>query len=286
MPRVSIPPFLAPPEGVTAHTVPTELGSFAVLDNEALVSQLHGSAVLVPGFTGSKEDFIALLAPLADRGIRAVALDLAGQFESPVAPGSELSLASFAAGVRQIAASLPRPTALVGHSFGGLVVREAVLSDPGAADGLVLIASGPAAIPAHQQQVLQMFVQVMGGFGLAAVWQGKRAMDSAAGVQMPAPEVDEFLTRRFLANDPTSLTAMIEELCSATDLTDTLAAVAPPSLVIIGELDDVWPLDEQRQMASRLGATVVSLPSVGHSPAVDAPEEVANAIAALLTDNV
>ncbi len=278
---MSIPPFLAPPDGVTAHTVPTERGSLAVLDNGAQVSQLHGSALLVPGFTGSKEDFIALLAPLAARGIRAVALDLAGQFESPVASGAELSLASFAAGVWEIAASLPRPMALVGHSFGGLVVREAVLSDPRAADGLVFIASGPAAIPAHQQQVLQKFVQVLAGFGLETVWQGKRALDAAAGVRTPAPEIDEFLTRRFLANDPTSLVAMIDELCSATDLTDALAAVAPPSLVIIGELDDVWPLVEQREMASRLGATVVSLPAVGHSPAVEAPEKVADAIAAL-----
>ena len=34
-----------------------------------------------------------------------------------------------------------------------------------------------------------------------------------------------------------------------------------------------------------LGVSVVSLPAVGHSPAVEAPEEVANAIAALLSDN-
>ncbi|MFL6070888.1 MAG: alpha/beta fold hydrolase [Actinomycetes bacterium] len=282
---MSIPPFLAPPEGVTARTVPTALGPCAVLDNEVLVRQLQGSALLVPGFTGSKEDFIAVLAPLADRGIRALALDLAGQFESPVASGSELSLASFAAAVVEIAGSLPRPMALVGHSFGGLVVREAVLSDPRAAEGLVFIASGPAAIPARQQQVLQKLVQVMDGFGLEAVWQGKRAMDAAAGLPIPAPEIDEFLTRRFFANDPTSLTAMVDALCSAADLTDKLAAIAPRSLVIIGELDDVWPLEEQRHMASRLGATVVSLPAVGHSPAVEAPEEVANAIAALLTDN-
>ena len=280
MPRVSVPPFLAPPDGVTASTIATEKGEFAVLDNRALVAEPRGSALLVPGFTGSKEDFIALLAPLGARGIRGVALDLAGQFESPAGRG-ELSLATFAAGVWAVAATLPRPLALVGHSFGGLVVREAVLSDPLAADGLVLIASGPAAIPMPQQQVLQKFAQVMGSFGLGAVWQGKRAMDAAAGVPAPDAEVDEFLTRRFLANDSASLTAMIDALCSANDLTDTLAAVAPASLVIIGESDDVWPLEEQRGMAARLGATVVSLKQAGHSPAVDAPDEVAHAIAAL-----
>jgi pimeloyl-ACP methyl ester carboxylesterase len=271
---------------VTASTVVTRQGSFAVLDNGVLVGKARGSALLVPGFTGSKEDFIALLAPLANRGIRGVSLDLAGQFESRLANGTELSLATFAAGVWAVAASLPRPLALVGHSFGGLVVREAILSDPLAADGLVLIASGPTAIPMPQQQVLQRFAQVMRGFGLGAVWQGKRAMDAAAGVPAQPADIDDFLTRRFLANDPVSLTAMIDELCSATDLTDALAAVAPPSVVIIGERDDVWPLDQQHEMAARLGATVVLLPAAGHSPAVDAPNDVATAIASLFSDSV
>jgi pimeloyl-ACP methyl ester carboxylesterase len=79
---------------------------------------------------------------------------------------------------------------------------------------------------------------------------------------------------------------MIDELCSATDLTDALAAVAPPSVVIIGERDDVWPLDQQHEMAARLGATVVLLPAAGHSPAVDAPNDVATAIASLFSDSV
>jgi pimeloyl-ACP methyl ester carboxylesterase len=79
---------------------------------------------------------------------------------------------------------------------------------------------------------------------------------------------------------------MINELCSASDLTDTLAAVAPASVVIIGEGDDVWPLDEQRAMAQHLKAAVVELPGAGHSPAVDAPDDVADAIARLFPNNV
>ena len=41
------------------------------------------SAVFVPGWTGSKEDFVAILAPLADAGYHVVALDQKGQYETP-----------------------------------------------------------------------------------------------------------------------------------------------------------------------------------------------------------
>ena len=280
---MSIPPFIAPPFGVAASPVATGRGSFAALDNEvALTDGSIGSAVLVPGFTGSKEDFIALLLPLAQRRVRAVAFDLTGQFETPGPEGVEsYSLAGFAADVWAVAATLPRPLVLVGHSFGALVVRDAVLADPLAADGLAIIASGPGALPQDQQAVLRMFVDVMNRQGLEAVLHGKRAMDAAAGTTAPPPDMVDFLTRRFLSNSPGSLQAMIETLCGVQDRIDTLATVAPPTAVIVGDRDDAWPPDEQRLMAQRLAATLLELPDVGHSPAVDAPEEVAEAIAAL-----
>jgi pimeloyl-ACP methyl ester carboxylesterase len=228
---------------------------------------------------------MALFEPLARRGVQAVALDLTGQYESLLPEGGTVDLARFAADVWEVACLLPRPLVMVGHSFGGHVVREAVLSDPLAVDGLVLIASGPAAIPVEQQAVLQQFVQVMDAHGLPAVWQAKQAMDAAAGVVPPAGEVAEFLGQRFVANAPESLQAIITELCAAEDDTEALAAVTPPAAVVIGALDDVWPIAEQRAMARALGATVVELDGVGHSPAVEAPKAVAEVVTELLLDN-
>ncbi len=280
---MSIPPFIEPPSGVGPVSLATGRGTFAALDNDAaLTAPPVGSVVLVPGFTGSKEDFISLLVPLALRGARSVAFDLTGQFETPGPPDADrYSLAGFAADVWAVAATLPRPLVLAGHSFGGLVVREAVLSDPLAADGLAIIASGPAALPDDQQSVLRMFVDIMNRLGLEAVLQGKRAMDAAAGIQQPSPDIDAFLNRRFLSNSPGSLQVMIETLCGVTDQVEALASVAPPTAVVIGGRDDVWPTDQQREMADRLRAKVTALPAAGHSPAIDDPDAVADTIAEL-----
>ncbi len=42
--------------------------------------------------------------------------------------------------------------------------------------------------------------------------------------------------------------------------------------MLAGEHDDAWPLDEQRDMARRLGTELVLLPGAAHSPAVENPD--------------
>jgi pimeloyl-ACP methyl ester carboxylesterase len=65
----------------TQFSLPT--GTIAALDNRDTAPAGVGPVVLlVPGYTGSKEDFLPLLRPLARAGFRAVAMDQRGQFES------------------------------------------------------------------------------------------------------------------------------------------------------------------------------------------------------------
>lgn len=87
---------------------------------------VRGVAVLSPGFTGSKEDFILLLSPLAAAGYRVIAYDQRGQYESS-GPDREraYSIALFARDLREVIGAVGNgePVHLVGHSFGGLVAR-------------------------------------------------------------------------------------------------------------------------------------------------------------------
>src|SRR5262249_4208876 len=135
--RVSTPPYLEPPAATRRELLATDRGSFAtwVLDPQ----RCSGTAVLLPGFTGSKEDVIAVPEPLADRGWRVVAYDQRGQHESP-GSAQPYTLESFAAdAVAVLRATADGPVHLVGHSFGGLVAQQLVLDEPDLATTLTLL---------------------------------------------------------------------------------------------------------------------------------------------------
>src|SRR5207302_5679127 len=106
----------------TECALPT--GPLAALDGRP-DGPVAATAVLVPGFTGSKEDFLPLLEPLAAAGVRAVALDLRGQCDSPgLADPAGYRIEGFGADVRTLLGLVADggPLHLLGHSFGGHAV--------------------------------------------------------------------------------------------------------------------------------------------------------------------
>ncbi|HEX4287641.1 MAG TPA: alpha/beta fold hydrolase, partial [Trebonia sp.] len=80
---MSTPTSLELPEGTRRATIETARGSFAALDALPAAGPCElGTALLVPGYTGSKEDFIAILGQLAAAGRRVIAIDLRGQYQT------------------------------------------------------------------------------------------------------------------------------------------------------------------------------------------------------------
>jgi len=275
--------FLEVPPGVRACTVATTRGQFRALEAG---SRTDPTAVLVPGFTGSKEDFIAVLGPLAGAGFHVVAIDQRGQYQTPgPASAQGWTLDGFAADAVAVAAATcgGRRVHLLGHSFGGLVARAAVLSEIGAFASLVLLDSGPAAL-SEQAVLLRTFADALDSLDLATVFDLKRAYDLEAGWVAPTdPAIETFLREKFLRSDPGSLAAMARILASEPDRTDELARTARqgrlPVLVAFGADDDAWSPQIQAETASRLGAIAVSLPEAAHSPAVETPGETARVLA-------
>ncbi len=245
----------------------------------------RGDVLLVPGFTGSKEDFLAILEPLAAFGWRVAAMDLPGQGGAPaLGPRGSHTARTLADSVAAVAQWFApgRRVHLVGHSMGGLITRELVLSDAASLASWTAMSSGPASIPAHGHTALLQLEAALASAPIEVVWAAKESMDRASGWDPPSQEVADFCARRFITNDPAALSDCAEILMTAPDLTDQVAAALDaamlPAAVVTGEIDDAWPPDVQQRMAERLGVPWHVLPGLGHNPATEDPQTTAAAL--------
>jgi pimeloyl-ACP methyl ester carboxylesterase len=265
------------------------LGSIAALDTGPAAPGV-GIVLLLPGYTGSKEDFAPILDPLRDSGFRAVAIDLPGQYES-AGPDDEAAYAPLALGevVAGVTADLAEqgPVVLLGHSFGGLVARGAVLAGAPVA-GLVLLCSGPAAFHSGQRlESLRAGDPVLRAQGKAVVYDGTVAVGRAER-KVLSDTVAAFLRRRFLASGTAGLLGMGHALQTEPDRVDelrqALVVTGVPAAVLAGRDDDAWPLADQQDMAIRLGTELMLIEQAAHSPAVENPDGLLAGLLPLLHD--
>jgi pimeloyl-ACP methyl ester carboxylesterase len=282
---VSTPTSLDLPKGTRRAIVESARGPFAALEAVPVAGACElGAALLVPGFTGSKEDFIAVLAQLAAAGRRVLAVDLRGQYQTPGPDDPEAyHPARLGADIAAVAEAT-KTVHLLGHSFGSLIAREAVIGGYTPVS-LTLMSSGPAALPGPRAEELRSMLDFLDGAAaqdlkgkIAEIWHGVlRPQAIADGV--PAPIV-RFLGERMLANNPTAMATMATHLLSATDKTDDLAAREISTFVLYGENDNAWPPTAQADMAVRLAAQRTCIPAAAHNPNVEAPASTAHALTA------
>ena len=260
-------------------------GPLAVL-RAAPAVRSRATVLLVPGFTGSKEDFRLLAAPLVEAGHPVVLLDQRGQHQSPGT--DDLAAYTVEALGRDLLAVVDElregPVHLVGHSFGGLVARAAVLQRPEAFRSLTLMGSGPAGLTGPRTAVLAP-LRELAAQGIEAVVE---AMDhlNAADERFLALDASFqcFLRDRMLASSPHALIGMSRDLEGEPDRVDELRATGVPVLVVHGEDDDAWSPAVQADMAERLGATHAVVADAVHSPAVEQPEATAKALLSFLPE--
>lgn len=250
-------------------------GPVAVLDTaQHGAVPARGNVLLVPGYTGSKEDFAPILGGLADAGFRAIALDQPGQHESPgPIERSAYAVELLAHVVLEAADHLSaEPVHVLGHSFGGLVCRAAAIAAPHRLRSLVLLGSGPSAITGERLERMRLLEPVFAAGGMPAILAAMEELDLRnPRVRQAPPELTEFLRQRFMASSPEGLQGMGDALRSEPDRVAELAATGLPVLVAHGEDDDAWSPATQAEMAGRLGARHEVIAGAAHSPAVEQP---------------
>lgn len=264
---------------VTRRDIDLPAGPIAALDTSPGPRR---PALLVPGYTGSKEDFALVLHTLAAAGHRVMAVDQRGQFESrgpadPAAYSLDVLAADVHALLEELGGPDRKPVHLLGHSFGGLVARAATIARPAGVASLTLLDSGPAAIVGGSRDRLELLRPLLADGDMATVFDAMEQLDAPTRAPRP-PELVAFLRLRFVSSSPVALRVMGETLLAEPDRVDALRTTGVPVLVAYGAGDDAWSPGVQAEMAARLGARRAVIPAAMHSPAVENPGETAAAL--------
>lgn len=242
--------------------------------------------VLVPGMTGSKEDFVLMMPLLAAAGYRVEAIDLAGQYESAAAgpenldpPQPHYTLDLFVDDLIAVLDGGRAPAHVLGYSFAGTVTAAAATRHPELFSTLTLLSAPP--LPGQSLRgfkVLGPFSGLVPGRALGPLFI------AAVGRNVHRAPADRarFVTARFAHTRHSSVGDIMTLMKRTPDLAPALRAAGIPMLVATGT-GDVWSADAHRAHAERLGARVLVLPT-GHSPCETAPHQLTEAMLALMRD--
>jgi pimeloyl-ACP methyl ester carboxylesterase len=245
-------------------------GKLAVVIYEPEVHQ--ADAILIHGYTGSKEDFSLIGPLLAQRGYRVVTSDNRGQHESEHAENPEsYRIASLAEDHFLLAKhfGLDRPH-LFGHSFGGLVAQRVAVERPDSWSSLTIFCSGPHGMP--EWTLLADDIHYLQDHTMADLWVKNGES------QKPGNEPGSLKQRRWFASDKRSLMTHARHLMSEPSIIEAVKSTGLPVNVLRGENDDAWPHALQAQMALDLGVEIGIIANASHCPNEDQPLSSALAI--------
>ncbi len=221
--------------------------------------------LLIHGAGGSRLSWPAELRRLAGHPVLAVDLPGHGRSEAPACE----SIGAYAAAVVSLIDALALKQVVVGgHSMGGAIAQTIALGHPDRVAGLVLMGTGPLlrVSPTLLGGILQDFERTV-----ALIGKWSFSPDASPDLQRLAIGVmgeagPDVLHADFLA-------------CDRFDVSDRLAEIHAPTLVIGGTADKMTPLKLSQALVQGIaGAELQVIQGGGHMFVLEQPGPVATAI--------
>lgn len=260
------------PPGTVRDVVPTPSGGLARVS----VGPDDGDRVLlVPGVTGSKEDFTLMMPLLAAAGFRVESFDLAGQFESSSAgperldpPRERYDYALFEDDLVAVIESGRTPAHVLGYSFAGIVARQVLVARPDLFRSLALLSTPPASGQVFRgvKRIGRLSDHATPHVGARLLLWGIRN-----NLNRVPPRRLQFVRERFASTRRSSVDDIVGLMMAAPDVEQAVAAAPIPKLVAVGS-HDLWPLSQHVFHAQSIGAEL-AVYETGHSPCETAPHQ-------------
>lgn len=240
-------------------------GGLAVI---SLGDAANQRVVLVPGATGSKEDFALMLPLLAAAGYFVQSFDLAGQYESHAAGANARYTYELFTGDLIAFLEAGAPAHLLGYSFAGTIAQIVAVRRPDLVRSLALLTTPPGSgnVFASMKWLgpLAPIASPRRGAGLM-IWGIVTNKN-----RVPARRL-EFVRSRFALTSRRSVDEIVGLMMVAPDLRDRLRALPVPKLVVAGS-HDLWPLTAHERYARDIDAEFRAY-ATGHSPSETTPHQ-------------
>lgn len=225
--------------------------------------------VLISGLGASTHVWYPQLRGLSGV-LRVTALDPRGhgQTDKPVGPYSvELLADDAAAALDALGIS---QAVLVGSSMASLIVVELAARRPDLVAGLIVVGGfaklGPEGRAAFEQRAVLAETE-----GMAPLADLVPVRAFGAHSHATQPGLVGLFRQGLLTNDPVAYAASCRAIRDA-DVTEALEKVQCPTLIVLGEQEQVAPLAAARMLKAGIPqAQVRILPSAGHLPFIEQP---------------
>jgi pimeloyl-ACP methyl ester carboxylesterase len=256
-------------------------------------SEARGTVVFLHGFPLDGSMWHPQLSALADQGWRTLAPDLRGFGDTEIndMPGEVctgrrvggriahqnepvLTMGCLADDVAEFIAGETDGRAVVcGLSMGGYVAFELWRRHPDRVRALVLADTRAQADDDEGRENRMRTAQAVRRAGAEPVAKTMVSMLMADATKSRAPELVREVRQMMLDTPPRTLIAALAGMAARHDVTAELPEINVPTLVLVGEEDDITPPEIVRAMADAIpGASFRQIPDAGHLPNLEQPE--------------
>lgn len=261
------------PAGAERSRFRAPSGDLAVV---SLGDPQHPRVVLVPGATGSKEDFALMLPLLAEAGYFVQSFDLAGQYESHAAAAE--AVCTYELFVADLVAFLEAggPAHLLGYSFAGTLAQLVAVRRPDLVRSLTLLTTPPGA-----GNVFSTMKWLGPVAPIASPRRGAGLMiwGIVTNKNRVPPRRLAFVRSRFALTRRRSVDEIVGLMMATPDVRSRVRALEIPKLVVAAT-HDLWPLSAHERFAGEIDADFRAY-ATGHSPSETTPHQLTADLLAL-----